>query len=312
MKSQILVPLDGSAFSEAVLPHAAALARLTSSSLTLLRAIPAPVGITPVLVGATPPLGTTWDIWDEELVEARAGLDDLARDLRLEGLSVATKIVDELPANAIVRYADDNPDVALIAMATHGRSGLSRLVLGSVAEKVLHAVSKPLLLVRPPKKGDGDHTSPAPKYDKITVTLDGSHFAEQALEQAKSLAADCNATLALITTIYEPANLSITDETLGPQITEDVVKRNTTRMSCYLLDIARRLEAEGFKARPHLVHGQEADMILKVCDKIHTDLIVMATHGRSGLQRMWLGSVAMKVVQGSTLPVLLVRPTDAR
>jgi hypothetical protein len=83
-------------------------------------------------------------------------------------------------------------------------------------------------------------------------------------------------------------------------------------LSRYLTNTAERLRAEGLNVRTELVHGHPAEMVLLTADRLHADLIVMATHGRSGVQRLWLGSVAQKLVQGSKLPVLLMRPVESQ
>jgi nucleotide-binding universal stress UspA family protein len=315
MNRQILVPLDGSALAESILPHAATLARLTGSSLTLMRAVPVPVMIE-AIGGAVAPSSSTWQAWEAEMADARDYLADIARCLQHDGFSVQTELIDAPAATAILSYASQNSGVIAIAMATHGRSGLKRWVFGSVTEKVLHAATKPLLLARPQSAERATAVRYVPEeptaYHTIVVPMDGSPVAEHALGWAQGLATASGAELVLVSvaSTEEP-------ELSRPHRRSDPASSTATlgirqaplslRQSCYLPEMVKRLEATGLTVRGEFTHGHPAEKILQLSNQANADLIVMATHGRSGLQRMWLGSVALKVVQGSAGPVLLVR-----
>lgn len=266
-----------------------------------------PVVVEPVLAGIAP-ASSTAELWDEECDEAKIYLNELLSRSELEGIPVKTEIAQDYPAPAIVEYARD-PNVVLIAMATHGRTGLSRWVLGSVAQKVLHSAPKPLLLVRPGKNHLAYVKSPflaELTYDTILVPLDGSRFAEQALDQARKLAWRSDATIVLVSALPD-GNETELEEHRSSRWTVRALRAGVDRASCYLMGVAEKLRQEGMKVQTKVVQGTPAESILEVSEKEHADLIVMATHGRSGLQTLWLGSVAMKVTQSSTIPVLLVR-----
>jgi nucleotide-binding universal stress UspA family protein len=149
---QILIPLDGSALAEQILPYALALGRLTQAEYTLLQAIP-PM----VRAYGTELYGAGWDdqVLEQARTNARAYLDGVAAPLRAEGLRVRTVVVDEFPVGAILEYARAQA-VDLIALATHGRSGVARWLLGGVADKVVRGATLPVLLYRPQSEARPD------------------------------------------------------------------------------------------------------------------------------------------------------------
>jgi nucleotide-binding universal stress UspA family protein len=149
MEQHILVPLDGSALAETVVPHTAALARLTDRALLLLHVVtPTEISQTRLWIATVPAdLRREWEA--SRLAQIHTYLAAVATRLQAEGLRVRTEVLmDHDPAAAIFGRAERDPAVVLIAMATHGRSGLSRWILGSAAAKVLHAAPKPLLVER--------------------------------------------------------------------------------------------------------------------------------------------------------------------
>jgi nucleotide-binding universal stress UspA family protein len=173
-----------------------------------------------------------------------------------------------------------------------------------VAEKVLHALSVPLLLVR---SREGEMLPPQftlPTYKSLMVPLDGSEFAEQALPHAKRIAATTGATITLVTAVPEGA---VIGELMTPPALPGIWEDEAARMKVYLEGIAERLRSDGLRADVCVEYGPPAEVVLHAADEVQADLVVMATHGRSGLPRLWLGSVAMKTVQVCRRPVLLVR-----
>src|SRR4051812_25484540 len=198
MQTKIVVPLDGSPLSEAVLPQAKLLARATGSTLILLR-VAAPPLLTEPLVSSLPAPVITLPTQQQDAEIAQPYLEETARQLDAEGFAVRTVLLEGDPAAAIVLFAGREPNVLLIAMATHGRSGLGRWLFGSIAEKVLQAAPVPLLLVRPCPEAP---ITPRPhSYKTILVPVDGSVFAEQALDQACALASTTGASLLLVSAV---------------------------------------------------------------------------------------------------------------
>jgi nucleotide-binding universal stress UspA family protein len=149
-------------------------------------------------------------------------------------------------------------------------------------------------------------------YRTITVPLDGSAVAEQALHPAQTIAAATGAALVLLSVAPSAASIPpVEGAGVIPPWTAGEFQAQTEQLAAYLVEKARELEAGGQVVRAKLVKGSPDEAILHAGDEEHADLIVMATHGRSGLQRLWLGSVARKVTQGTRLPVLLVRAQPA-
>jgi len=314
MNKRIVVPLDGSELSEMALPHAVVFAQARGYGLTLLRAATLPSVLESTGWGALPK-DTIWEGWDEELKSQGRYLDMQAQRLISQGLDVHVKLLEGDPAREIVSYVEQHPEVTLIAMSTHGRSGLKRWVFGSVAEKVLHASSVPLLLVHPKHPESQPVDDQLPRYKSLLVPLDGSFFAAQALEFATGIASSLPAPMTLVSAIpdhYMLGNLIV------PPAVPFKWSDETEFMTDYLQHCRRSLHLQGLSVGTRVENGSPAEVVLSVAENLQADpsngpgevLIVMATHGRSGLPRLWLGSVAMKVVQASTHPVLLVRAKE--
>ena len=328
--NRLLVPLDGSGLAETALPHAIRLAQATSNELTLLQVVPPFVLYDPMGVGVVP-TPATWDAWEGEPAHAHAReyLRGLADALSKQGVSAETIVLRGDPAGTIVEYTKQHPEVHMIAMATHGRSGIRRWIMGSVAERVLHSSPVPLLLVRAFEKdisvaegpvgmaasaGSPIHLASVREnewYRTIMVPLDGSRFAEQALEEAQVLAARFNATLLLLSVAPPFDHVENTSETAAiPLWLDTAADEQSANMVRYLSVVTERLRDKGFKVQPEVVAGNPAEQILHRSEAGRADLLVMASHGRSGLQRLWLGSVAMKVVHAARVPVLLLRASE--
>ncbi len=194
MQSQVIVPLDGSTYAEAILPHALFFALQTQSVLTLLRVIMLP-GEPEYTVPYIPD-----DWYDGEVSWTKSYLTSLATRLQAQGVRVQTQYLEGTFAGATINsYAEQHSDVQLIALATHGRGAGGRLLLGSVAEDVFASAPTSLLLLHPPKD---EHIPSGPitraSYQTIVVPFDGTALSERVLEQAKTLALTCNATIQLV------------------------------------------------------------------------------------------------------------------
>ena len=312
MKKQILVPLDGSALSERAIPHAVAHAHAMCRSLILVRAAPPPV-TEGAIAWSAPPSVATWETWQTEIDVAQNYLWAAARRLEAEGLGIETAVLETEPAQGIINYAETHPEVAMIAMSTHGRSGLNRWVFGSVAERVIHAAPVPTLIVRAHGEvsthghGPDEEVHAQAQYRTIVVPLDGSEFAAQALNPANTVAGVLGATLVLVCAAPErPIYLG----GVGMPPVEIEWQDEAAHMQAYLAEKAAELKAEGLKVETQVVYGPPAQTILDVCHNVGADLVVMATHGRSGFQRLWLGSVALKVLHSATQPLLLIRSKE--
>jgi nucleotide-binding universal stress UspA family protein len=308
MKDEILVPLDGSTRAEAILPHAVMLARATSSRITLLRAVAPPINTVAAAMWTTTYDVPDLDQWEAEVDSATAYLNQVARRLRDLGVVVDVRTAKNGPAESILDYATQSRRLRLIALATHGRTGFSRWLLGSVAEKVVQGADQPLLLVRPSSAEADAAWEPVGPYMKILVPLDGSSLAEQALYPARALAGATGAGLLLLA-VAPALDESIVVEDAAAISGHEAQRPDAVRAArTYLAGVAQQLEEAGVPVQTMVVSGHPAEAILRVAAQEAADLIAMATHGRGGLQRLWLGSVTVKVTHGAETPVLVIRP----
>jgi nucleotide-binding universal stress UspA family protein len=230
-----------------------------------------------------------------------------------EGVRVETIRVVGAATQEILRYAEEN-GFGLIAMATHGRSGITRWVYGSVADKVLHASDLPLLLVKPSRT---ERVLPQRRLlESLVVPLDGSELAEEALPFAEALAIRLELSITLVRVVSYPLYAYEGYEGLSYGYAPPDHKSLTEMMEAsakeYLEGVQARLRLQGHQVEAVTVLGHPASQIMDLAQRTEGSLVVMSTHGRSGFQRWVLGSVADRVLRASHRPILLVRPEAAR
>lgn len=298
----LLVPLDGSAFAERVLPLAMSLAGATGAKVRLaLVHVPHPV-----IGGDAGPVPTPdFDlrVREEEYLAAKAA----ALDPKGRGV-VSTAHLDGDPGPALEAEAHRGHD-DLVVMATHGRGAFSRFWLGSVADYLVRHLELPILLVRPQ---DGDGPVAQYPFRKVLVPLDGSALAEQAIDLALDLGHQGSATppaLVLVSVIEPVLGAGEPGLPFAVPIEPRILEEHRRTAEERLRRATERLEARGIgvEARVVTAAGVGAAIVQEAADA-GVDLIAMMTHGERGLRRMVLGSVADKVVRGATVPILLRRP----
>jgi nucleotide-binding universal stress UspA family protein len=299
MLTRILVPLDGSEQSEQIIGFCSPLAKAAGSAVTLLHVID------PNMVsfyGLADLLPTGPDLVANERNQALAYLHGVQTRLSDLGLDVEIHVMLGVPAEAIVSYAQER-GAGLIAMSTHGRSGVARWALGSVADRVLHTAATPLLLYKPQREA----TPSVPAIRRVLLPLDGSPLAEQARPLAALVAKALSVSVEVVrvldlghygvfTTPYQEGN-----ESAGG-LWRMLVEEAETELAAAV----RALTDEGVSAEPRLLRGDPASRLIELAHRTQGSLIVMTTHGRSGMERLLLGSVAEKVVRGAECPVLMV------
>ena len=259
----ILVALDAAGVSNTALSYAAILARQLDAELYCVHAVE------PVGRGEVP---------DVENVRK------LAREHGVE----PTILVEEGLAPQVILQSASEWAARYIVIGTHGRSGLSRAVMGSVAEHVLRESTVPVITISPKLRGVG-------RLKRIAVALDGSAPAHRALLNACELARACKGAIELCYVIGS--------EALVPAVHADA--NNEGRM---LLDVAALTAAEfGLTAGKHIVEGDFAPRLVDFATGMDAQLIALGTHGRTGIERALLGSLAESVVRISPLPVLVVK-----
>jgi nucleotide-binding universal stress UspA family protein len=244
--------------------------------------------------------------WHEEmLAAAQAYVVNLARQLPTDTLRVQAKVLEGDPATQILAYAEESR-VVLIALTTSCLTGGHGRHFGSVAEKLIQATSTSLLLLPPHKT---TRTLPREgRYQSIAIPLDGSVYAEQALDQAQRLACALGTALVLVS-VVPTRNGSMTERD-SSSWTAHVQEAEAERRTRYLEHKAWQVRDLGVTARTEVATGRPAEEILRISTQQHLNLLVMASHGRSDLQRLCLGSVAVEVIHEAELPVLLVRTKE--
>jgi nucleotide-binding universal stress UspA family protein len=293
---RIVLALDGSALARRALPYAAALAGRAGARLLLVRAAMAHPFFQDDLAAAQA----------AAIGEAEADLEAAAKELRADGLHVETRVCYGPAAPTIVEEARLSR-ADLIALSTHGRGGLGRWVYGSVADRVLREAETPVLVVPPA----ASVAWPSEGEVRILVPVDGSALAEEVLAPAAALAAALDGTLVLVR-VVEPFYYGYLYGQPYPVVPETEVGELLKAAEADLDALARRLRAEGHRVATRAEVGPAAQTIARIAAEVGADAIAMATHGRGGLARLVMGSVATGLLQRADMPVLLVRPTSIR
>lgn len=278
MYKSILVPLDGSASAERALRPAASIARSSHAQLHLARVPVAAIG------GS---LDVEYGKVDSSYMMGVAGR------LRAAGVpSVSAAVLDVGDVATELEKHREEVGADLTVMSSHGRGPVERAWLGSVSDRFVRHTEAPVLLVRagaPDVRADELATDM--HFDRLLVALDGSTLSEAALGPATELGGDGESVYLLLRVLEPPPR---------------------EKPEADLETVVKSFEARGFAAQPITEFVQPvARGILSAADKHDADVIVMATHGRSGIQRAWMGSVTDKVVRSTDHPVLIVRPREA-
>jgi nucleotide-binding universal stress UspA family protein len=298
----ILVPLDGSTLAEQVLPYVRLLAELLEARVRLLHVVTgvdcaAMAASGHVLRRTADGMPTTYrerehHAWELLREQAEIYLRTHVAVLRTAGIQAESEVRLGIPYQSIAECADATPE-SLIALATHGQSGLRRWAVGSVADKVIQAAHAPVFLVR----SRADAPAGGPAFKRILVPLDGSELAAMALPPAVELARGAGAELIVLRAVeQQPQYVSLL-----------LMRRNqaATALDALVADIGLQVPVTPVVAADY---RDSAEAIVEEAARHQADLIVMATHGYGGVQRWMLGSVADKVLQAAPVPLLLVRP----
>jgi len=281
----VLVTLDGSGTAEYILPWAAAIAVALPARLLLLQLIP----------GGS----------DSTVQSATHYLDGVASDMRGKGIQVETRAAacDKEVGTAIANAAEET-HAALTLIATRGRTGVSRMILGSVADEVVHAIRGAVLVL---KAGTGKPGTAPPSVKRVLLTLDASPQAETAIPYAVRAAQAFGAMLNVVQAA--PLASAMLAGTPGVVLPDNLDQEIEEAAATYLRGVKEKLPA-ALTTELHVLRGPAAGEILDHAENTHADLIVMSTRGRSGVARWTLGSVADKVLRGGTVPVMLVRARE--
>ena len=321
MYRRLLVPLDGSRLAETVLVVIERLAAVYKATVVLLHVIERGA---PATVHGERHLRTA--------AEAQTYLEGLAARLSAGGIAVETHAHD-VPegdvARSIVAHAEEG-GADLIALCTHGGGGLRGLLVGSIAQQVLRRGTAPVLLTRPDPSGgasdplrgypvSGGHASPAgserPFAPRIVlVPLDGTAAAEVALAPAQDVARHLGAALRLVMVVATLGTVRGERQALAqalPMATRAELDLEGEDARRYLDGVVDRLRAGGTVVTAEVRRGNTLSALAAEATKAGVGLVVMATHGRAGVQAIWAGSVATRLLARTRVPILLLRMIEA-
>jgi len=306
MYHRIVVPLDGTTFSAYALPFALGIAERAGASLELCH-VHVHQDRNPDFAALTPYqfqhcVDAEYDYDADSAAEESSALESIAAELRVRtSVPVETRSLTGRVDGAIQHEAE-TAVADLVVMATHARSGFARVRLGSVADRLVHTLNIPILLLQP-----GDRSAPEtfPGFRRALLPLDGSPFSEQVLHQSIPL---------LQATGARPCLLHVVAPILGParRSAESDGGRTIQRREdaiAYLETQARVLSAAGIEAEIEaVVDRSPATAVLNAATAPAIDVLIMATHGRGGLTRLLMGSVADQILRNCQKPLLLYRP----
>ena len=299
MYTKMLIPLDGSKTAENVLPYARSLARGLNVPVELIEVIDIAEMATHISAAKARFLDT---LIEDAVRSSEAYLKGVANSVK--GAGVKCTVEKGRAAEVIIGKGEADTG-ALIAMATHGRSGINRWLLGSIAEKVLRGTANALLLIRATEeaKTEGEAT-----LKSIVVPLDGSELAESVLPMVGGLAKKLNLEVLLFRAYNVPYNVYAGGDGYYAIDFDELIAGVRDEARDYLEKKTQEVKKLGVERVSFVAQaGLSADKIISLGRKTPDNLIAMCTHGRSGVKRWVLGSVTETVVRHSGDPVLVIR-----
>jgi nucleotide-binding universal stress UspA family protein len=296
MFEHILVPLDGSSLAESSLPHALAIAGVCGAQVTLMH----------VLDQASPQAPVDPGNWYFRKVEGQAYLQGISSRLYDLGWQCSTVLDEGQAADCIIRYAHDN-QISLIAMSSHGQSGLSGWNISSVVQKVLLRAATSVLIVPAYRSFQADLTGLY--YQRVFAPLDCSRRAEVVLPLAAKLAGRQGVTLKLVHMVARPGMPShLPLSKIENELIEQVVRRNQREAGRYLENVCARLAGEDLAVETCVqVSENPIEALHVLVEQEGADLVVLSAHGSSGCPRWPYGSVTLSFIAYGTAPLLILQ-----
>ncbi|MGD2154836.1 MAG: universal stress protein [Gemmatimonadales bacterium] len=300
MYSRIVVPVDGSSFSEHAIAYAGAIAQRAGARLTVVL-VHSPLARYAASLAPTP----LFEEWESRHRQQEAAyLEQLVGRLQDRGLRAFAERLEGEVAHSLIERVESDAD--LLVMATHGRAGLERAWLGSVADEVVHHVKLPVLLVRPQSELAPRDVS----FKHVVAATDGSQAAAAAVGQAVEVARLFEAQLTLLRVVSVPAGLSSPYLPHAAAMDREITERRKQEAEAFLEKLAEELDCGAtVKARVPLAY-HPARGILDAIDDFGCDLVVVGTRRHTRLARIFLGSVADKVARASDVPVLIAHSDE--
>lgn len=288
----IVVPTDFSALAEAAAARAASLARLDGAEVHLVHALASPLLVNPY------EFSLPANLWKDLRRAAQEKLEQTRKAIEAKGVSTVTaQAVDSPDAVGAIAAAVRAHGADLVVMGTHGRGGLSHAFLGSVAERALRTLDRPILAVKE------DAETAAKPIAKILLAVDFSPHSDRAVEVTAGLAARLSAFVDVIHAFDFPPDYNPYLSSVGVELERKIEADVSERLE----GIRERLEQRQIRVNTHFRRGQPDAVIADVARQIGCQLIVMGTRGRSGLSHVLLGSVAERTLRTAPCSVLCVK-----
>jgi nucleotide-binding universal stress UspA family protein len=308
MYNRMLVPLDGSELAETVCVYAKELAGRLDIDVVLLHVSrPASQGVLPMERAYI----------DHVAENVNSQIQDVQKKTS-QGNNKPVKVTGELimghSAEEILNFAEKN-SIDLVVLGSHGRSGIQRWTIGSIAGKVMGATNIPIWLIKP----GAPEEAPYDKWPRRTfiVPLDGSELAESVLPHLQELVKQrgTEPIEVILLRVSEPLNIptyyspdmSGVSLDWGNFIQQDAIKRKQAAKD-YLTEIENRIKSDRFSIKSVVIEGKPNDEIVDYANKQPYSIIIMATHGRSGFSRMVYGSAAANILHGVSRPMFIIKP----
>ncbi len=312
MYQKMLVPLDGSELAEVVFTYAKELAGNMGLDIILLQVCPPSLREFLPMQKAYMEQAADTVRKESRAVQKKVGIKEGGKPIE-----VTSELTVGHPAEEILRFIEENK-IDLILMASHGRSGIRRWAMGSVADKIMRASTAPVLLVR---SKPADET-PYDKWSKKTllVPLDGSEEAEAALYHVMMFAKQ-RRTQPLDVVLIRVCEVPTMPAYYTPELSEvplnwaqyaqPEMTRRKQAAAEYLANVENKFKEKGINVRSEVLEGKVNDTLVDFANKNPFSIIVMTTHGRAGLTRWVYGSIAEYVMLGVTSPVLVIGPRES-
>lgn len=296
----VLIPLDGSALAACALPWAVAVAQALDARLTLLRVLERPA-----ISSATSHHHDAVD-WEMRRAEALSQLAKIDHDLKARELTSAIELLEGRPAQQIINFARAQ-HVDLVVLSSHGEGGLTGWALSSTALMVVARTHSSVLIV-PAHAAEGQRIGDV-RLRRLLVPLDCSPRAECVLPLAMALARARDAEMILAHVVPEPEmprRLPPSAEDLA--VASQVTERNRLEGERYLSDLRDRLVDQKVRVGTRVVvASRRARAIGAMADDADVDLVMVSAHGRTGDARERYGSVAARLLEQSSRPILLLQ-----
>ncbi|MCL5267628.1 MAG: universal stress protein [Bacteroidetes bacterium] len=293
---EILVPLDGSALAESVLPAVARLAKKIDGSVTFMH-----------VIEQNPPERVHGQRHLTRIEQAEKYLDSVASLPLFEGVSVNVHVHETGVRDVSQSISDHSEELSqdLIVMCTHGNSGLHDLLVGSIAQQVISLSGTPVMLVNP----SIEKPKAKSNFENFLIPLDGNPEHEHALKFASSFARLCSARIHLMIAVPRFGTMSgelTAANRFLPGTTRRMMDMIVPDARNYLLKVQTEIALGGLEVTTSTSRGDPARAISKTSKSIKADLIVLATHGKKGARPFWEGSVTPRISRTSKIPLLLI------